>query len=84
MIDQPTWRSVLVSYAAMAAIPLSLWAVSRPLAAVAVLAAAAALFVGVRRAPGLARCYRECRGIAFDLGGTVRVTIAWEPTRDPA
>lgn len=76
----PTWRSVLVSYALVAAIPLLLWVVSRPLAGTAAIAAVVGLSIGARRAYRLIRCVRDCQGLAFDLVGRVRITI----TRPPA
>lgn len=80
--DRPTWRDILASYALAAAIPLSLWIVSRPLAGAVVLAAVAGLVVAARRAPGVTRCLRDCRGIAFDLGDAVRITVTWDPADD--
>lgn len=77
-----TWERVLVSYAMMAAIPLLLWVVSRPLAGTVVLASAGGLLVGARRASRLVRCFHRCRGFAFDLGERVRITVAPVPCDD--
>ncbi|WP_232701229.1 hypothetical protein [Halobacterium wangiae] len=77
-----TWYGIAVSYAMAAAIPLLLWAASAPLTAAVVFAAASVVAVGTRRAHRLARCVRNCKGLAFDLPGTVRVTVAWTPTCD--
>lgn len=66
----------------IAAIPASLWIVSRPLAGTAVLAAVAGLVVGARRTYRLARCFRDCQGFAFDVAGRARITVARTPTDD--
>lgn len=72
--DEPSWRAVLVSYAAMAAIPLFLWVFSQPLAGT-VVGAVAVLIVGLRRASRLVHCFVDCGGLAVDVGGKVRVCI---------
>lgn len=78
--EQLTWKKVLASYATMAAIPVALWVVSRPLAGTAALAAVVGLVVVGRRAYRLARCFHDCRGFTIDLGGKARVTVAQIPT----
>jgi hypothetical protein len=78
-----TWRGVLVSYAMAAAIPVLLWAGSDPAAAALALAGAAGAFVAARYARRVARCVDQCRGVAFDLPGRVRVTVAWTEACDP-
>lgn len=78
-----TWGSVLATWAAAATLPLLFWAVSRPLAAAAVLAAGVGLYVGARRAARLVRCLRDCRRVAFDVAGSVRITVTLPPTDDP-
>lgn len=78
-----TWNDVAVTFALLAAIPLLFWAASDPLAAGVALAAVATATVAARRARRLARCVRACCGLAVDLPGTVRVTVAWEPDCDP-
>lgn len=74
--DRPRRWSLLTGYALVAAFFLSLWVVSHPLAGAVVLAAIVGSFVGVRRASELARCFHDCGGFSFDLGGRVRITIA--------
>lgn len=81
--QEPTWRSILAAYAVAAAIPALFWLVSYPLAGVAAIAAIVALRAGARRTAGLVRCFRECRGIAFDLGGRVRITVTNPSVDDP-
>lgn len=82
--DEPTWRGILVSYAAMVAVPLALWFVSQPVVGTVALAGVVGLFVGTRRAYGLVRCLSDCGGFAFDLGGAVRVTIARTSAGEPS
>lgn len=77
-----TWTGVLASYALAAAIPVLFWAASDPVAAGVVIAASAFVAVTARRARRLARCVRACEGLAFDLPGTVSVTVDWTPTTD--
>lgn len=83
LVEQPTWRSVLVSYAVVAAIPLLLWVVSRPLAGTVTLGAVAGLIVGGRRAYGLTRCFYDCQGFTFDLVGKAQITVARIPADEP-
>lgn len=82
LVDQPTWRSVLAAYAVMAAVPLSLFAVSNPLAGTAVFASLGALAVGARRTATLVECFHECQGFAFDVAGRVRITVAQPSSGD--
>jgi Flp pilus assembly protein TadB len=82
IVEQPTWQRVFVSYGMMAAVFLSLWLVSNPLAGVVALAASAVAVITVRRAAELARCFRDCGGFAFDLGGRVRITVAQPRTEE--
>lgn len=81
-IDRPSLESVLAGYALVPAFFLSLWIVSQPLTGTVVLAAIGGLFLGVRRARGLVRCFDECGGFSFDLGENVRITIAQKHTDD--
>ncbi|WP_227373662.1 hypothetical protein [Haladaptatus halobius] len=76
LIDQPTWRSIIVSYALMAAIPLLLWIVSQPLAGTVTLAGIAGLLVGGRRVYRLIRCFYDCQRFTFNLGGKAQITVA--------
>lgn len=64
-----------MSFAAMAALPLLLWAVSQPLVGAATLAVGAGLFVGTRRAYRQARCVQECRVCTVDRGRRVQITV---------
>lgn len=84
LIEQPTWRSILVSYALVAAVPLLLWVISQPLAGTVTLGTIAGLFVGGRRAYKLTRCFYDCQGFTFDLGGKVQITVAQISTADEA
>lgn len=79
---EPTWRSILASCATIAAVPVLLWLANRPLAGAVALAVVAGLAVGAGRARRLAHCLGECRGIAFDLVGNVRITVTWSPADD--
>ena len=79
---QTTWRGIFTLSAMVAAVPLLLWGVSQPLAGAAVLAAAGVLSVAVRHARRLVRCFYDCPGLEFDLGGRVRITIAQTPTHN--
>lgn len=74
----PTWDDVLVSYGMMAAIPLLLWVVSRPVVGALSLAVGAGVVVGARRAYRLARSVRACRTVTADLGRRVHVTVTRE------
>lgn len=78
----PTWRGVLVSYVMAAAIPLLFWVVSQPLAGTVVLAAIVGLFISARRGLRLARCFYDCGGFAFNLGGKVQVCIIQPSVND--
>lgn len=79
-IEQPTWRSILVSYALVAAFPLLLWGISQPLAGAVTLATLAGLFVGGRGVYKLTRCFYVCQEFTVDLGRTARITVAQIPT----
>ncbi|WP_135828279.1 hypothetical protein [Halorussus halobius] len=82
-LTNPTWRHVLASYAMMVGVPVLVWAASRPLAGVAVVAALVGTAAGTRRASGLVQCFRNCEGFAFDVGDTARVTVTRSPVDDP-
>jgi len=77
-----TWTDILLSYAMAAALPVLLWSASDPVTAGVLTLSAAFVVVTARRTRELARCLRECRSVAFDLPGTVSVTVAWGPTCD--
>ncbi|WP_232686381.1 hypothetical protein [Halobacterium zhouii] len=82
LVDQPTWRGVLAVYAVMAAVPLSLFTASNPLAGAAVVASLGALAVSARRTATLVECFNECQGFAFDVAGRVRITVAHPSNSD--
>ncbi|WP_327050943.1 hypothetical protein [Halomicrococcus gelatinilyticus] len=63
----------------VAAIPVLPWVASRPLVGTAAIAAAGGLVVGGRRAHALVRCFYDCEGFAFDLGGRARITVRQLP-----
>lgn len=76
----PTWRSILVSYALVAAIPLLLWAISNPFAATVSLVGVAGLLIGGHHAYKLRRCFYQCQELRFRLGETAQITVAQLPT----
>jgi hypothetical protein len=78
----PTWRTIFVRYAIVAAVPISLWTVSQPVTATLALGAIAVLGIGARRGYRLVRCFYDCESMAFDLGGKARITIRQAPTDD--
>ena len=77
---EPTWRSILVSYAILATVPALLWAVSRPSTRIVGVVAVLGLALVARRLHRLVRCFSDCQGFAFDLGQRVRITITQPST----
>lgn len=82
LIEEPTWRSVTVSYAMAAALPLLVWIISKPRARTVILAAIWGLFVGGRRAYRLTRRFYNGERFTFNLRGKVRITVTQIPTDD--
>ncbi|MFC4450136.1 hypothetical protein [Halorussus aquaticus] len=82
IVEEYTWSDILLSYAVVAAIPAALWFVSQPLTGTVLLAVVAGLVVAARRAYELVRCFYDCPGMAFDLGGKARITVTQIPTDD--
>ena len=82
LIDQPTWRSIFVSYALVAAVPLLLWAISNPLAGTITLVSVTALVIGGRNAYKLRHCFYHCQKLTFQLGETAQITVTQLPTDD--
>lgn len=80
---RPDWQGVLTGYALVASIPLVLWAVEYPSAAIAALVTVLGLVAAVRRGSRLARCLYGCRPLTVDLAGRVRITITRPHTDDP-
>lgn len=80
IFSQTTWRGIFTLSAMVAAVPLLLWGVSQPLAGVSVLVTTGGLFITVRHARRLVRCFYDCQGLEFNLGGRVWITIAQTPT----
>lgn len=76
IVEQPSWRSLLVSYALVAAVPLLLWVVAHPVGGIVAAAGIAGLFVGGRRAYRLVHCFAECGGFSFQLGSIARITVS--------
>jgi len=74
--DEYTWKSILLAYAALGAVPLLLWTLHRPLAGVLAITALAGLVAAGRPAARLARCFRNCGGFAVDLGDRVRISVS--------
>lgn len=81
-ITNPTWWSILVSYALVAAIPLLLWAITNPLAGTVSLVGVAGLIIGGRHAYRLRRCFYQCQELTFRLGETAQITVTQLPTDD--
>lgn len=75
--DRLTWTDIAASYAAMFGVVALVWATSAPVTAAALAVAAAATVAVARRVRRLARCVEQCRGLALDFPGSVRVTVAW-------
>lgn len=73
--EDPSRRDLLVTYALLAAVPLSLWAVAHPTAGALAVATVAGLVTVGRRAAAVARCLATCRQLTFDLAGDIRVTV---------
>jgi hypothetical protein len=72
-----SWTNVLLTYALAAAIPVLLWAVSSPGAAVLTVTVVAAASFAVRYTRRLARCVDKCRGVSFTVPRTARVSVCW-------
>ena len=81
-ITNPTWRSILVSYVLIAAVPLLLWVISNPLAGTITLVGVTALVIGGRHAYKLRRCFYHCQELTFRLGETAQITVTQLPTDD--
>lgn len=81
-ITNLTWRSILVSYALVATIPLLLWSTSNVLASTVTLAGVAGLIIGGRHAYKLRCCFYQCQELTFRLGETAQVTVTQLPTDD--
>lgn len=75
-VEQPSWRGILVSYALIPVVFLSLWGISHPLTATVIIVATVCLLLTLRRTLNLARCLSNCGGFSIDLGGKIRITIA--------
>jgi hypothetical protein len=82
LIEEPTWRSIIVSYAMMTVIPLLLWVLSQPLDGMVTLAAIGGLFVGGQRAYRLIHRFSDYQEFAFNLGGKVQITVTQLPSND--
>jgi hypothetical protein len=67
----------------VAAFPVIFFVASHPLPSAVVLTTAVGLVAAARRTARLVRCFYDCEGIAFDLGGRVRITVAQTPIDDP-
>lgn len=81
--EEPTWRGIFAAYAVVAAFPVIFFVASHPLPSAVVLTTAVGLVAAARRTARLVRCFYDCEGIAFDLGGRVRITVAQTPIDDP-
>ena len=76
----PDLRGLAAAVLLVAAIPLGLFAASRPLVAAGGLVAVL-LLVGARRTAGTARRLRDGRRLQVDLPGGVRLRVARHPGR---
>lgn len=83
LVEPPTWRSIVVSYALVAVVLLLLWVVSYPRAGAVILAGIAGLFIGGRRAYRLIRCCYNCEEFSFDLFGRARITVSQTSANEP-
>jgi len=83
----PAWRELLASYALVAAVPVALWVVSRPLLGavtiVSLVASFGGLVVGARRLAELRRRLPDCGGLTVDVGETIQVTVTRGPAGEP-
>lgn len=73
--EEPTWRAVLGRFAALAAVPLLLLLVSRPMIGSVGIVAVAVVGVCLWRGVRLARCFVQCGGFAVDVGGRVQICV---------
>lgn len=76
-IDRLTWTDIAASYAAVFGVVALLWATSAPMTAAALAVAVTVTVAAARRVRRLARCVEQCRGLALDFPGSIRVTVAW-------
>lgn len=79
LIEEPTWRGILVSYGFVATIPLLLWVISHPLTATVTLAGITALIFGGKHAYKLRRCFYHCQEFTFQVGETAQITVTQLP-----
>ena len=75
LIGRPTWRAIVVSYALVATIPVSLLFLSQPVVLAVTGAAIAGLFVAGRRFYRLVQCYSDCESITWNPAGRAQVTV---------
>lgn len=79
--NDPSWRTLAVCYALMAATLLALWSTTNPLAGAAVLTSAAVLLVGTRKAVPLVRCLADCGGFVLDVTDDLQICVV-RPSAD--
>lgn len=72
-----TWTNVLLTYALAAAVPVLLWAVSDPGAAVLTATVATTAFVATRYTRKLARCIDQCRSITVNVPRSGQLSLCW-------
>ena len=60
----------------MAALFLALVSVSHPLVGATGIVALIGSSIVARRVAGLARCFRDCGGFSYDLGGRIRISVS--------
>lgn len=72
---EPSPRSLLVSYALVAAIFPVLWFASYPVLGSVAVVTAVGIGVALRRAWRLRRCFRDCGGFSLQLGSRVRIAV---------
>jgi len=71
----PTWRGILAGYVLIAAVPVSLVLVSRPVIVAAALGTVVAV-LGLRRVARVAGRVSRRREVSVDLAGEVRITVS--------
>lgn len=77
----PSWRSLAVCYALIAAAALLLWSTTNPLAGVAVATGALGLFVGARKTVPLVRRLSQCGGFVLDVTDDLQICVV-RPSAD--
>ncbi|MFB6298740.1 MAG: hypothetical protein ABEH65_00590 [Halobacteriales archaeon] len=72
----PSWSALVVSYALIPIVFLSLWILEQPLAGSFVIATLAGIGLGTRRILTVIRCVRDCGACSLAVAGDIHITIA--------